>query len=703
MSRFDERFPAKDRKVLRRIDEAAIRQIFLGIIVTLFSFVVVVWLGDLWVHWPRTTVVFGSCILLVAVLQGVLILGFETFYPRGPTRWRRQFAATLLLRAIIWSAFVVALIEISGSGQLFFLAMFMPLALGAALAATWLADIWTVRAYLVISLVPPMTRLLFEGTLDAFLESIFLGIFLYALIRMADDHFRLFWRALSRGDVAPIAAPVNFSVHAQLLTRVAEEFRRPVAVVSDTFALAQSKSPTALNMGPARRAAQLLVDRLEVLEDSARLLRGDRVAELVVSGFRRRCEAAADDIGIVAAEAGVLCSTVYGGDVPERLRTDYGLLFRGLRALSVWTLEQMSPGSELVLYFRVVPGQYEDRLRCAVDVGGLTLSDSLRSGLGRTVRSSVITDPDVPLPLAAAAEIARLLGGSLTLIDGPTVLLALDVALDVVDPAVDDNTLREALRGKKLLLVSAAAALAESIDVEAQAMDMSLLRCASADLVAMVREHEPLAVLLDAQDMQSTAVMLRALRDAGVVPRGRCIALLAAGAEAPALPDDLKMTTHWLRMPLGRRRFRQFVADLAGIAEDTGTMPPMQIKPLRVLVAEDNTVNQIVARGMLEKLGCEIEIVDNGADAVDRVAGGGLDLVLMDCEMPGMDGVEATRRIRQHEAAHRLPRLPIVAMTAHTGEGEVAGFLASGMDDYIAKPVSLAGLATRIDRFRQRR
>lgn len=197
--------------------------------------------------------------------------------------------------------------------------------------------------------------------------------------------------------------------------------------------------------------------------------------------------------------------------------------------------------------------------------------------------------------------------------------------------------------------------------------------------------------------------MLRALRDAGVVPRSRCIALLAAGAEAPALPDDLKMTTHWLRMPLGRRRFRQFVADLAGIAEDTGTMPPMQIKPLRVLVAEDNTVNQIVARGMLEKLGCEIEIVDNGADAVDRVAGGGLDLVLMDCEMPGMDGVEATRRIRQHEAAHRLPRLPIVAMTAHTGEGEVAGFLASGMDDYIAKPVSLAGLATRIDRFRQRR
>ncbi len=717
MPKSNERFPARDRKVLRRLDESAMRQVSLGILAMLFSFVAVVWIGKLWLDWPKMTVVFGSSLLVAAALQGVLILGFDNLYPRGPSRWRRQFAATLLLRACIWSAFVVALIEAEGNGHLFFLAMFLPLTLGAALAATWLADIWTVRLYLAISLLPPMIGLLLEATPEAVLQTVFLGIFLYALIRVADDHFRLFWRALGRGDTAP-PAPVNLAVHARLLARVAEEFRRPVATVSDAMALNQPGSPDALLSGAARRAAQQLVDRLEVLEDSARLLRGERVAEVVAGSLRRRCEEAADDIGIVAADAGVLCSTVYAVDIPERLRTDYGLLFRGLRALAVWTLEQIPPGSELVLRFQVVPGQREDYLRCAVEVQTLYLPESLRNGLGRTTQGSVITDPEVPLPLAAAAEIARLLGGRLTLVDHqlqvgepqvrvPVTLLALDVALDVVDPAADDSELRVSLRGKSLLLVGAAVALAESIEMETRVLDMRLVRCVPEELLSAVRAQAPLAILIDAHDPAEAAHVLRILREGWpevrALSRNRGVALLAAGAEAPVLPDDPKLATHWLRLPLGRRRLRQFLADVAGVGQDVGTMPPMLPRSLRVLVVEDNRVNQIVARGMLEKLGCELEIIDNGADAVERVAGGGLDLVLMDCEMPGMDGVEATRRIRRHEGKHNLPRLPIVAMTAHTAENEVAGFLAAGMDDYIAKPVSLASLATRIDRFRQRR
>lgn len=717
MPKPDERFPARDRKVLRRLDESAMRQVALGILAMLFSFVAVVWIGRLWLDWPKMTVVFGSSLLLAAVLQGVLILGFDSLYPRGPSRWRRQFAATLLLRACIWSAFVVALIKAEGGGHLFFLAMFLPLTLGAALAATWLADIWTVRLYLAISLLPPMIGLLLEATPETFLQTIFLGIFLYALIRVADDHFRLFWRALGRGDAILAPAPLNLAVHARLLARVAEEFRRPVATVSDAMALNQSGSQNTLLSGAARRAAQQLVDRLEVLEDSARLLRGERVAEVVAGSLRRRCEEAVDDIGIVAAEAGVLCSTIYAADIPERLRTDYGLLFRGLRALAVWTLEQMPPGGELVLRFQVVPGQREDYLRCAVEVQTLYLPESLRNGLARTTQGSVITDPEVPLPLAAAAEIARLLGGRLTLVDQlrvgepqatvPATLLALDVALDVVDPAADDRELRASLRGKSLLLVDAAVALAESIETETRALDMHLLCCTSGELLSAVRAREPMAILINAQDPAAAAHVLRILREGWpevrTLSRNRGVVLLAAGAEAPLLPDDPKLATHWLRLPLGRRRLRQFLADVAGVGQDVGTMPPTVSRPLRVLVVEDNRVNQIVARGMLEKLGCELEIIDNGADAVERVAGGGLDLVLMDCEMPGMDGAEATRRIRRHEAEHNLPRLPIVAMTAHSSVGEIAGFLASGMDDCIVKPVSLASLATRIDRFRQRR
>jgi CheY-like chemotaxis protein len=116
-----------------------------------------------------------------------------------------------------------------------------------------------------------------------------------------------------------------------------------------------------------------------------------------------------------------------------------------------------------------------------------------------------------------------------------------------------------------------------------------------------------------------------------------------------------------------------------------------------VLVAEDNPVNQRVAVKMLERLGCRVDLVADGTEAVSRVASTAYDLVLMDCQMPTMDGYEATERIRR--ADHDRTRVPIVAMTAHALQGDRARCLAAGMDDYISKPVQPADLKAIVERF----
>ena len=119
----------------------------------------------------------------------------------------------------------------------------------------------------------------------------------------------------------------------------------------------------------------------------------------------------------------------------------------------------------------------------------------------------------------------------------------------------------------------------------------------------------------------------------------------------------------------------------------------------RILIAEDNLINQRVAIRMLEKLGLFADIVDNGAKAVEALKATAYPLVLMDCQMPEMDGFEATRTIREWETAEHLPRTPILAMTAHAMPGDRERCLESGMDDYISKPISLSVLESTLSRW----
>jgi signal transduction histidine kinase/CheY-like chemotaxis protein len=118
---------------------------------------------------------------------------------------------------------------------------------------------------------------------------------------------------------------------------------------------------------------------------------------------------------------------------------------------------------------------------------------------------------------------------------------------------------------------------------------------------------------------------------------------------------------------------------------------------LRILVAEDNAVNQILIKAVLERLGCFSDIVGNGIEAVRQSRSAAYDLMLMDVQMPEMDGLSATREIRRREGTAG-PRLPIVAMTAHAMPDDREACLGAGMDDYVVKPIDMAQLAAAIER-----
>lgn len=118
------------------------------------------------------------------------------------------------------------------------------------------------------------------------------------------------------------------------------------------------------------------------------------------------------------------------------------------------------------------------------------------------------------------------------------------------------------------------------------------------------------------------------------------------------------------------------------------------MKPPRVLLVEDNYANQRLGRAFLELMGIEVDIAANGQEAVEAVRARAYDAILMDIQMPGMNGLDAAEAIRQLNGGRA--QMPIIAMTAHAMTEDRAKYLAAGMDDYLPKPVSRTALAAML-------
>lgn len=154
-----------------------------------------------------------------------------------------------------------------------------------------------------------------------------------------------------------------------------------------------------------------------------------------------------------------------------------------------------------------------------------------------------------------------------------------------------------------------------------------------------------------------------------------------------------------LARPLSRQALLLAVRRALGQVEAETATPasePSHNRQARVLLVEDNAVNQLVAKGMLGKLGCDVLLAKHGAEALNLLEIHAVDLVLMDCNMPIMDGYEATRRIRQKP---EFAGLPIIALTANALSDERERCRVAGMDDYLAKPFRKNELAALLDQW----
>ncbi|MCC6409144.1 MAG: response regulator, partial [Planctomycetes bacterium] len=312
------------------------------------------------------------------------------------------------------------------------------------------------------------------------------------------------------------------------------------------------------------------------------------------------------------------------------------------------------------------------------------------------------------LGLAISRRLAEVMDGTIGVASelGAGSVFHVELPLDFAhesEPSPD----AERLRGKRVIVAAPQSSCCTAMLDDLSALGVAWIvahdarELAEELLDASVRAD---AVILDSAFVGSDLMLfLRELTlDFGVKFPPYCmVSTWAARAEAEA-PSALAPAAR-LTYPVRRARLARGLVR-AVLELDRTVEAPLQLNrpnpdsarsELHVLVVEDNAVNQRVVLRMLEKLGAQAVAVSGGAAALEATATQTFDLVLMDCQMPGMDGFTAARAIREREVAHGRARLPIVALTANALSGDRERCLEAGMDDYLTKPVSMGDL-TRV-------
>lgn len=214
----------------------------------------------------------------------------------------------------------------------------------------------------------------------------------------------------------------------------------------------------------------------------------------------------------------------------------------------------------------------------------------------------------------------------------------------------------------------------------------------------------PAWLLVDARQRRSgESTLLRALAERGAEDTLQVLWLQDAPAPVQArqqqLPGDFSDAT--LHALLATPTASARPAALLAAAEEgqaPAALPPLG---LRVLLVEDNAVNRMVAEQLLRVFQCDVQLADDGEQALRALRQGGIEVVLMDCQMPVLDGYAATRQWRSEEAAQGRARLPIIAMTANAMAGDRERCLQAGMDDYLSKPINRETLHALLQRWGQ--
>lgn len=726
---------SRDRKVLKAIDKDGLRLSYYSIVGYGVLFAWISTLGGGYERMPRLSVTIGVLLALFSIGRIAMNMQFDSIYGRGPARWRRIFYLLTHLHAGVWSIYLVLLILVFELTINTFLAWIYTAGLCAAIIISSSAYLYTNRAFISILLLPSITVLVLKMEMNSGLMAVCLLFFYQFLIRQAAYLFAVFWdrvelqrshrKKLVDLQLAREAGDAADRAKNEFLSTVTHEIRTPMNSVLGMLTLLQDTELSKVQreyQSIATLAGESLLSLIDDILDFSKIMSGNIRLESSVVNLRSLIEEVVEMLGPVAHERGLELSYICDPSVPRRIRGDAGRLSQLLVNLVNNAFKYAEDGEIILEVNMTFPRVDVGLLRVhVIDHGqGLTLEqkEKIFSAFGRIGGGREGAIGGTGLGLAICKGIAECMKGEIGLISdeytGSTFWFTAQMKLfsQQTKAFVADSK----LMGLKVLVVDALpgvrralrteieqwGVLVDVIDDYSKALQVlrgsARERC-DIDLVIIGMNIDNSKDCLNLSSIMAEDPRLSEMKQiilTSLVQRGNTTTVL----HARKVPQAVFVTK-----PIHRSSLYGAFVQLYQLREEGEKVERLTLRKQEVatrhhaiLLAEDNKVNQMVAKGMIKKLGYEVKIVGNGKEAIGIIEDKAFDLVLMDCLMPVMDGYEATREIRRREEGVDR-HIPIIAMTANTFEGEETRCFVAGMDDFLAKPVNIEELAAKLDRW----